>query len=208
MRADVASTLHTGAGRAPPASRTAAVCALLLTLAGSAAAQDCAAPADTCTGQLSSQVVIITGASRGVGAEMARVYAKEGASVVVNYFASKDKAEALVAEINSPGPGRAIAVYGDVTSAADMKALVAAAVQEFGGVHALVSSALAAYRFDPSAAAAGIKSVEWEHMQQQMEGTVRGALNAVQAVVPYLEAQGSGKILMIGAHPSQVLSSA
>lgn len=190
---------------APPNSRTAAVCALLMVLSGSAAAQDCAVPADACTGQLSSQVVIITGASRGVGAEMARVYGREGASVVVNYFASKDKAEAVVAEINSAGPGRAIAVYGDVTSAADMQELVAAAVREFGGVHALVSNALASYRFDPSAAAAGIKSVEWAHMQAQMEGTVRGALNAVQAAVPHFEAQGSGKILMIGARPPQTL---
>lgn len=150
-------------------------------------------------------MVIVTGASRGVGAEMAHVYAREGASVVVNYFSSKAKAEALVTEINSAGPGRAIAVYGDVTSAADMQALLATAVREFGGVHALVSNALASYRFDPSSAAAAIKSVEWAHMQQQMEGTVRGALNIVQAAVPHFEAQGSGKILLIGARHTQTL---
>jgi hypothetical protein len=105
----------------PSYSRTAAVCALLLAVVGSADVQNCAVPADSCAGQLSAQVVIVTGASRGVGAKMARVYAREGASVVVNYFASKDKADAVVDEINSAGPGRAIAVYGDVTSAADMQ---------------------------------------------------------------------------------------
>jgi len=155
--------------------------------------------------QLASKVVIVTGASRGVGAELARVCAAEGASVVVNYFQSKEKAEAVAAEINgSASPGRAIAIYGDVTSKADMEALVATAISEFGAVHGLVNNALASYQFDPSAAPASIKTLEWSAVQQQMEGTVRGAINAVQAVAPHFEAQGFGKILMIGARSMAV----
>ena len=63
------------------------------------------------TGQLQNKVACITGASRGVGAEIARVYAREGASVVVNYFQSKDKAQAVVDGIVAAG-GKAIAAYG------------------------------------------------------------------------------------------------
>ncbi|EJK58038.1 hypothetical protein THAOC_21865, partial [Thalassiosira oceanica] len=65
-------------------------------------------------GQLSGRVAIITGSSRGVGAQLARCYAREGAKVVVNYHRSKDKADAVVASIVSTG-GDAVAVRGDVT---------------------------------------------------------------------------------------------
>ena len=74
----------------------------------------------------SEQVAIITGASRGVGAEIARVYAREGASVVVNFFQCEDKAKAVVDEITAAG-GKAMACYGDVTKAGDMVALAKAA---------------------------------------------------------------------------------
>eukprot|EP00967_Tisochrysis_lutea_P147836 scaffold281501_cov39-Tisochrysis_lutea.AAC.1 len=152
-------------------------------------------------GQLGGKVVIVTGASRGVGAEIARVFAEEGASVVVNYLHSKEKAEAIAATINtSPHSGRAIAVYGDVTSKSDMEALVETALKEFGAVHVLVNNALASYQFNPAAAPASIKTLEWVHMQQQMDGTVRGAINAVQAVLPHFEAQGYGKVVMIGTN--------
>lgn len=173
---------------------------LLLALACGAAAQECGASTRASSGQLDSSVVIVTGASRGVGAEIARTFAEEGASVVVNYLKSKDKAEAVAALINaSPHSGRAIAVYGDVTSKADMEALVATAVGEFGAVHVLVNNALASYQFNPAAPPASIKTLEWSHMQQQLDGTVRGAINAVQAVLPHFEAQGYGKIVMIGS---------
>ena len=71
-------------------------------------------------GQLAGKVAIITGASRGVGAELARVYAREGASVVVNYFRSQEAASVVVSSIKAAG-GNAIAHYGDVTSASDME---------------------------------------------------------------------------------------
>ena len=98
---------------------------LLLSMAAvvSSAADECSAP----TGQLAGRLVVITGASRGVGAELARTFASEGALVVVNYYKSKDKADAVVHEINhhrerhrrSDRP-QALAVYGDVRVKADM----------------------------------------------------------------------------------------
>jgi len=109
-------------------------------------------------GQLQNKVAIVTGASRGVGAELARVFAREGASVAVNYFQSKDKAQAVVDEIVAAG-GKAIAVYGDVTVKEDMVLLAQAAKDAFGRIDILVNNALANYKFDPSAPQASIKSV-------------------------------------------------
>ena len=154
----------------------------------------------TTTGQLTGKVAIITGSSRGVGAEIAKVYAREGANVVINYYQSKDKADAVVADINSRGEGKAIAIYGDVTNKADMVALVAEAKTTFGAVHVLVNNALAHYQFNPGSKMASIKTIEWSDFDQQMKGTVAGSVNAVQACLPAFEAQGFGKVVMIGTN--------
>mmetsp|Transcript_9889 Transcript_9889/g.14282 ORF Transcript_9889/g.14282 Transcript_9889/m.14282 type:complete len:259 (+) Transcript_9889:87-863(+) len=151
------------------------------------------------TGQLQNKVACITGASRGVGAEIARVYAREGASVVVNYFQSKDKAQAVVDGIVAAG-GKAIAAYGDVTNRDDMVAMAAAAKEAFGRIDILVNNALAKYQFDPSSPQASIKTVGWQHFDEQFKGTVEGAVNAIQAVLPAMEEQGYGKIVNIGTN--------
>lgn len=152
-------------------------------------------------GQLAGKVAIVTGASRGVGAEIARVFAREGASVAVNYFQSEDRADAVVAEINAAGGGRAVAVYGDVTRKNDMLDLVAAVRSAFdGSIHVLVNNALADYKFNPASKQASIETIEWEHFEGQMQGTVRGAVNAVQAVLPAFKAGGYGKVINIGTN--------
>jgi len=144
-------------------------------------------------------VAIVTGASRGVGAEIARVYAREGASVIVNYFQSKDKAQTVVDEIVGAG-GKAIAAYGDVTNPDDMIALAKAATEAFGRIDILVNNALAKYQFDPAAKSVSIKTIEWQHFDEQFKGTVAGAVNAVQAVLPAMEEQQYGKIVNIGTN--------
>mmetsp|Transcript_21159 Transcript_21159/g.41164 ORF Transcript_21159/g.41164 Transcript_21159/m.41164 type:complete len:258 (+) Transcript_21159:88-861(+) len=149
--------------------------------------------------QLDNKVAIITGASRGVGAEIARVYAREGASVVVNFFQSEDKAKAVVDEITAAG-GKAIAGYGDVTKADDMVALAKAAKDAFGRIDILVNNALANYQFNPAAPCASIKTVEWNHFDAQFRGTIAGAVNAVKAVLPSMEEQNYGKIVNIGTN--------
>eukprot|EP00588_Corethron_pennatum_P001039 CAMPEP_0194286042 /NCGR_PEP_ID=MMETSP0169-20130528/31706_1 /TAXON_ID=218684 /ORGANISM="Corethron pennatum, Strain L29A3" /LENGTH=260 /DNA_ID=CAMNT_0039032357 /DNA_START=63 /DNA_END=845 /DNA_ORIENTATION=+ len=150
-------------------------------------------------GQLDGRVAIVTGASRGVGAELARVYAREGASVVVNYFRSSDAAAAVVNEIKAAG-GSAVAHYGDVTVPADMEALAAAAVDAFGRIDVLVNNALVNYKFDPTSAQASIKTVEWDHFNDQFKGTVGGAVNAVRAVLPHMEQRNYGKIINVGTN--------
>mmetsp|Transcript_10892 Transcript_10892/g.23920 ORF Transcript_10892/g.23920 Transcript_10892/m.23920 type:complete len:143 (-) Transcript_10892:509-937(-) len=123
------------------------------------------------TGQLSGRVAIITGASRGVGAEIARIYAREGASVIVNYFRNPELAAEVVTSITTAG-GNAIAHYGDVTVPTDMEALASAAMETFGRIDILVNNALASYQFDPSSAQASIKTVTWDNFDDQFKGTI------------------------------------
>ncbi|MEX3764215.1 SDR family oxidoreductase [Paraburkholderia phenoliruptrix] len=87
-----------------------------------------------------AQIAIVTGASRGIGAAIARRLSNEGFAVVVNYAASASEADALVAELNAAG-GRAIAVKADVSKAADVRCLFETAEQQLGKVDVLVNNA-------------------------------------------------------------------
>ena len=170
----------------------------LITCLAAKQSQTCA---EEPTGQLAGSLAVITGASRGVGAEIAKVYAREGAKVVVNYFKSKDQADKVVAAINELGCARAFAVYGDVTVKKDMVALVGTAEKHFGmKVSIVVNNALAAYKFNPASSMASIKTVEWKDFDQQMKGSLAGAVNMVQAALPSFEAAKFGKIVNIGTN--------
>ena len=81
--------------------------------------------------KLSGKVAVVTGASKGIGAAIAKALAAQGASVVVNYASSRAGAEAVVADIAKAG-GKAVAVGGDVSTAAGAKGVIDAAVERFG----------------------------------------------------------------------------
>jgi len=87
--------------------------------------------------KLTGKVAIVTGASKGIGAGIAKGLGASGAAVVVNYASSKEDAERVVAEITRKG-GQAIAVQGDVSQAADVQRLFAETQQAFGAVDVLV----------------------------------------------------------------------
>ena len=148
---------------------------------------------------LDSHVALVTGASRGAGAAIARRLAQHGAAVCVNYLRSDATAAAVVAEIEAAG-GRAFAHRADVTDRAAVFALVEAVVERYGRVDVAVSNALPAYAFDPAADYASIETVRWEHVQRQVEGALGGALNLAQALLPGFKAQGSGSIVTIGTN--------
>lgn len=90
--------------------------------------------------KLAGKTAIITGGGRDIGRACALKLASEGANIVINYFASSAGADKTVADIKAAG-GKAIAVKGDLTSQADVDALVAATVDAFGGVDVLVNNA-------------------------------------------------------------------
>ena len=97
--------------------------------------------------KLSGKVAVATGASKGIGAEIARELAAASAAVVVNYATSRDAADKLVAEITGSG-GKAAAIHGDVAKAADVERLFAETKRAFGQIDVLVNNA-GIYEFAP-----------------------------------------------------------
>src|SRR5271165_2465838 len=101
----------------------------------------------TNTHKLSGKVAIVTGASKGIGASIAKHLAEAGAAVVVNYASSKQGADRVVADITAKG-GRAIAVQADLAKQADIRRLFAEARERFGRLDILVNNA-GVYEFAP-----------------------------------------------------------
>src|ERR1700742_3307205 len=97
--------------------------------------------------KLTGKVAVVTGASKGIGAAIAKSLAAEGASVVVNYASSKAGADAVVSAITKAG-GKAVAVGGDVSKAAEAKGLIDAAIKNYGRLDVLVNNS-GVYEFSP-----------------------------------------------------------
>jgi 3-oxoacyl-[acyl-carrier protein] reductase len=139
--------------------------------------------------RLSGKVAVVTGASKGIGAAIAKALAAEGASVVVNYASSKAGADAVVAAITAAG-GQAVAVGGDVSKAAEATRIVETAIERFGHLDILVNNS-GVYEF------ASIEDVTEEHFHRIFNINVLGALLTTQAAVKHL---GEGaSIINIGS---------
>lgn len=148
---------------------------------------------------LQDRVALITGASRGLGAEIARRFAAEGAFVFVNYFQSPEQAEAVVEAIRRQGGG-AQALQGDVTQWEDVQRMIDTIAAERGQLDIIVNNALPRYQFDPSAAYTRLETLEWAHFEQQIAGAVRGTFHTSKAALPMLKQQGRGHILNISSN--------
>ncbi|MDP8033633.1 3-oxoacyl-ACP reductase [Pasteurella atlantica] len=144
---------------------------------------------------LNEQVVIITGAGRGLGASIAKSFAREGAKVAINYRNSKEQAELLADELGN----NAIAVQGDVRDRESIAQMLQTVIEKLGEPTTLVHNALADYRFNGDLRDT-IESLTEERLLQQHKTAVVGALNMIQAVVPYMEKSHFGRIITIGTN--------
>ncbi|PMS16213.1 oxidoreductase [Trinickia dabaoshanensis] len=129
-------------------------------------------------GKLSGKVAVVTGASKGIGAGIAKALAREGASVVVNYASSKAGADAVVAEITSAN-GKAIAVGGDVSKAADAQGIIDAAVETYGRLDILVNNS-GVYELAP------IEEFTEEQFHRQFNINVLGVLLTTRSALKHL----------------------
>ncbi|MGX9991449.1 glucose 1-dehydrogenase [Rhizobium sp. Z1P35] len=133
--------------------------------------------------KLTGKVAVVTGASKGIGAAIAKALAAEGAQVVVNYASSKAGADAVVQAIDAAG-GKAIAVQGDVSKAEQAQGVVDAAIKEFGKLDVLVNNS-GVYEFAP------IGEVTEEHYRRMFDVNVLGVLLTTQAAAKHLGEGGS-----------------
>ncbi|MBA8888244.1 3-oxoacyl-[acyl-carrier protein] reductase [Dokdonella fugitiva] len=145
--------------------------------------------------KLAGKVAVVTGASKGIGAGIAKGLAAAGASVVVNYATSKEGADRVVAQIEADG-GKAIAVQGDVAKAVDVQRLFAETKRAFGAVDVLVNNA-GVYQFAP------LEQVTEEEFHRQFNTNVLGLLLATQEASKHFGDDG-GSVINISSVASQL----
>jgi len=139
---------------------------------------------------LTGKVAVVTGASKGIGAGIARALGAEGAAVVVNYASDQRGADRVVRAIVAEG-GRAVAVQGDVAKIEDIRRLFAETKRAFGGLDVLVNNA-GVFRFDP------IEEVTEQEFHREFNTNVLGSILAIQEGVKYFGSAG-GSIINISS---------
>jgi len=146
-------------------------------------------------GKLDGKVALITGASKGIGAGIAKEFAAEGASVVVNYASAKQDADRVVDEISKRG-GKAVAIQGNVSKKADVERLFAEAEKAFGKIDILVNNA-GVYEF------VVLEEVTEQQFHKMFDTNVLGMLLATQESLKHFNADG-GSIINIGSLASSL----
>ncbi len=132
--------------------------------------------------KLQGKVAVVTGASKGIGAAIAKAYAAEGAAVVVNYASDRAGADRVVAEIEER-QGRAIAVKGDVANKGDVERLFAVSMETYGRVDVVVNNA-GVFAFQP------LEDVTEAEFHRQFNINVLGSLLVAQQAAKYIGADG------------------
>jgi len=146
-------------------------------------------------GKLNGKVAVVTGASKGIGAGIAKEFGDAGAAVIVNYASSKTDADKVVNEITKRG-GKAVAVQGSVTNKGDVEKLFFAAEKAFGKLDILVNNA-GVYEFVP------LEDVTEQQFHKMFDTNVLGMLLATQEALKHFNAEG-GSIVNIGSLASSL----
>ncbi len=142
--------------------------------------------------EIAGKTALVTGASRGIGAAIARALAGEGASVAVNYHQSEAKALALVEEIRAGG-GRAVAIRADSRSAVELQLMADRVKAELGPIGILVLNASISFPV------AGFLDYPWEAFEAKLRGELAAAFHGCRAVVPQMLEQKAGSIVAISS---------
>src|SRR6202162_2736889 len=128
--------------------------------------------------KLTGKVAVVTGASKGIGAAIAKSLAAEGASVGVNYASNRAGADTVVAAITAAG-GKAVAVPGDVSKAAEAQGIIEAAIKNYGRLDILVNNSRV-YEYT------SLEAITEEHFHRHFNINVLGLLLATHAALKYL----------------------
>ncbi|MDE0814817.1 MAG: glucose 1-dehydrogenase [Alphaproteobacteria bacterium] len=144
------------------------------------------------------KVILVTGASRGIGAAIAKAFATEGAAIIVNYLQNQTAADATVADCEARG-GVALAFQADVTDRQAVDGLVQKTLEEFGKIDVLVNNAFRPYTFDPEARKMHWQ-LDWSDYQNQIDGAVKAAHIMAQAVLPSMLSRSEGSIIHLASN--------
>ncbi|MDI9331210.1 MAG: SDR family oxidoreductase [Alphaproteobacteria bacterium] len=141
-------------------------------------------------------VVLVTGASGGIGSAIALAFAAQGARVVVHYHQRREQAEQLAAQCQQLG-GDGWALAADLTDASQTCALIERVRTEFGHIDSLIHNAYAPYRFNPDQRLR-FWELDWDSVQLQIDGSVRACFELCQAALPLMRERSNASIVLIG----------
>ncbi|MCZ8516936.1 3-oxoacyl-ACP reductase [Paenibacillus filicis] len=139
------------------------------------------------------KVILVTGASRGIGAKIAEAFGALGGIVIVNYLRNRQAADEVVNTIRLTG-GEAAALQADVTDLASVERMMAEIIDNFGTIDVVVNNALSHYTFNPKTRKPAW-DLQWKDYQTQLEGSLGGAFHVCKAAMPYMKAQHEGRII-------------
>lgn len=139
---------------------------------------------------MKDRVVLVTGASRGIGAATAKLLARHGAKVAVNYYNSEAPAREVVKEIEAEG-GKALAVKADVTDKEQVIAMVGEVTAAFGAIDTLVLNAGSSFPITP------FMNFQWEDFEHKVVWDLKATFYPCQAVVPAMIDRKRGCIIVV-----------
>lgn len=141
---------------------------------------------------LNKKVVIVTGASRGIGASIAKALGANGASVVVNYHSNKEKAEEVLREITKLG-GEGLIYRADVRNTKEVNSMVETTVKRFGEINVLINNANISFPIKP------FIELSWQEISNKLTGELHALYNCSQAVLKEMMLRKNGKLIFVSS---------